>query len=165
MAQCTMCNETKEAAGEVEDAYLAVLPVVADEAKRAGCDEEEAFSAAGLVFMNLATGREKVQNFPAFFRVSFRRVICREQQAACREIPVDPVEILEALRPDGQPLQDMETRIWWEQLLDSAGLTPAERHAAEIVGYAALDGIVPPPVSKQRLADARKKLWRALLES
>ncbi|MEW6049301.1 MAG: hypothetical protein AB1609_22990 [Bacillota bacterium] len=148
---------------QVAEMYVSVLPIVADEARRAGCEKDEALSAAGVLFMTLLSRRALGEDgFRRYFRISLRYALARERRLAAREIPVDSLAILEAVQPDGQPLRDAEAKLWWQQLLDSADLSPAERKAAEAVGSAALEGLARPRASRRQLCKARRRLRRAL---
>ena len=150
--------------GGMEEIYRSCMAVAVAEAKRLGVDEDEAVSIAGSVFMAVfGRCREGIEDPAGFFRVSVRNALVNAAKAASREIPVDPEVILEAVHPDGQPVRDVEAKVWWEQLLERAKLTPRQREAAELLGFAALVGFPPPRLSRFVLRRLREKLRQTVL--
>jgi len=148
----------------MDDPCVLVRPIVVGEARKAGVLFEDAMSLAVLLLGELGARYRgcRWEEFRALFRVSFRRALRDSVRRVVREVPVDPLELLEAVQPDGQPVADAEVRIWWEQVLGSACLSPRERKAAEALGDSVFWGGDASWIPGWLLCRVRKKLRRAV---
>jgi hypothetical protein len=126
----------------VEQFYALSVRVAVSEARRSGVRVDDALSLALVLAWELLLryrpGGDR--EAAALLRTALRRALRQEAQCAAREVPVDALAILEVASPDGRPLADAEARIWWEQVLRRARLSPREREAAVAIGEAVLDG-------------------------
>lgn len=148
----------------MEELYRMALPIVAYEARRAGVLVDDALSLASILVCEIGTRYRSCGEdaFGLLFRKSLRRALRDSVRRMAREVPVDPFEVLEAVKPDGQPVADVEARIWWEQVLESADLSPREREAAEALGDSVFWGEDASWIPRWLLCRVRRKLRRAV---
>lgn len=155
----------------VDSLYLNCAQIAKSEARKVAFSYDDALSMAGVLLLKIMESYTLASetNLAMLFRISLRNSLINEvKRWRKHEVLVETHIVrgeLDRRQSSEADIKDVETKIWWEQMVEGLDLMPAEKAAAVKMGRLALSGRpCTEEIPSWLLYRIRKKMQRALLK-